>query len=135
MKILFENEIVKVEVHERNSIFKQTWYSQSANMTDEYYRELALIVVDELRKLDIAKYHLVNTSNFIFPIIPETQKWLANILFPTIAERKGEKMAVIISSDIFAQVSIEQIERENKDAIIKIKYFDNEENALNWFVE
>lgn len=135
MQTLLETDIVKVEFDEEKSIFRHTWNDKTADMSDKKYREQVLQVNGEVEKLEEVKFHLVNTAEFAFRIAPETQEWVAQTVFPPVAAKQGKKVAFIVSSDFFAQVSIEQFTDENPIDIFETKYFDNEEEALKWFEE
>ncbi|TAF64200.1 MAG: hypothetical protein EAZ55_12110 [Cytophagales bacterium] len=134
MKILGQNHIVKVEYDEKNSLFKHTWNDQTEAMTNEEYKKLVLWVNNLAYQVD-ASFHLVNTSEFNFSISPDVQEWVASHVFPMIAEKDVKKIAFIISKDLFSQISIEQFVEENKQAAVKVLYFDNEELALKWLFE
>jgi hypothetical protein len=76
----------------------------------------------------------VNLAELKFALTPETQEW-ADGLFPRILNAGVKKIAFIISSDVFAQISVEQLmeEKNVKTANFEIHYFDNEKDALKWF--
>jgi hypothetical protein len=135
MKLLAENDIVKVEFDEDKSLFQHTWNDKTRGMTNEEYKSLVLFVNEALQELPQVLYHLVDTSHFLFAIEPEIQEWASALVFPTVAERNGKKIAFLISSHLFAQVSIEQFTEENQIESIKIKYFHTKEDALQWLWE
>ncbi len=132
MQVLVQNEIVKVEFDEAKSLFKHTWNDKTSDLDDELYKSLVLMVNQEIEKMQEIHFHLIDTSQFLFIILPEVQEWVASIVFPMSASRKAKKMAFLISQDLFAQISIEQFTEENTIHSFEIKYFKTEKDALEW---
>lgn len=132
IRTLFQNEIVKVEFDEEQSLFKHTWNDKTAKIDNETYQSLVTLVTKHLNDLPEVHYHLVDTSEFAFIIIPELQEWVANLVFPIVEAKKGKKLAFLISKELFPQISIEQFTDENPYESFQIAYFKTEEEALEW---
>jgi hypothetical protein len=78
---------------------------------------------------------LADTLQMGFAIPPSLQEWHNNIIFPVFQSVGLQKLAVLVSRDLFVQVSIEQLIDEDKQNVgLKTKYFDSEENAINWLI-
>lgn len=77
-------------------------------------------------------YLLVDTSNGSYTIAPEMQEWVAKEIAPMTMSLT--RMAFVLSPDIFAQVSLQQMMEEEgiSDKYSKPQYFDKEEDALQW---
>lgn len=131
MKILEQNEVVKIEYDEERSLFKHTWNDKSQNLDDELYKANVLFVNKWLPKIK-TELHLIDTSNFRFVIPPDVQEWAAAKSFPILAAHKVRKMAFLLSHDLFAQVSLEQLVGENQFSDIEVMYFETEDAALEW---
>lgn len=133
MKLLEEDEIVKIEYDENTKLFKHTWNDKTRNITDEEYKKSVLKTIAQFSKLD-SKVHLVDSQNFLFTISPDLQLWLASQVFPNLEAMKVEKVAFLVSKDIFAQVSIEQFVEEDKTEAVESRYFDTEKEAMDWLL-
>lgn len=134
MKLLEQNETVKIEYDEASSLFKHTWNDNTSDLDDDLYKENVLFVNKWVSKVK-ADFHLVDTSQFRFVIPPEVQEWVANIVFPELATQQVKKLAFLVTSDVFAQVSIEQFVEENRVADVKVMYFEDEKSALAWLFD
>lgn len=81
------------------------------------------------------RYQLVDYMNFYKPIPIHIQKWInENLLAPALAAGM-KKLAFIISRDLYAQVSIEQLMQEKEGKKFILKYFDNEPDGEKWLFE
>ena len=63
------------------------------------------------------------------------QEWSVSNIFEKLEQAGLKKMAMIVSEEIFPQVSIEQLIEENKNTTLITKYFENEEHAMKWLQE
>ncbi len=131
MQVLYKNEIVSIEYDPQRFLFKHTWNDRTIEMSVNKYKETVLLVNNWVKKLE-TKVHLVDTSRFAFVMEPEVQEWVAQQVFPTLLEKGVKKLAFLIASDFFAQVSIEQFVEENHTAPVQTLYFDDEQKALEW---
>lgn len=131
MKTLLENNILKMEYNKQRLFLKNTWIDESY-LDDEVYKESILIAIEEVKKLNEVRYMLSNTAKFNYVISVDIQNWVAERLFPVLAQKKLKRSALITTLDIFAQVSIEQLTEENKVAPIQRMYFKEEKEAIEW---
>lgn len=112
-------------------VLKAYWKNDHLSMSDNIYRN----EIKELIKLVKDKNPqrmLGDMQNFIFTISPETQMWLNEHLFGVYIEQKIDKLAMILSKDLFSQISIEQTIEEEDTFAFQTKYFDNLDEAFNW---
>lgn len=78
------------------------------------------------------KFQLVDERNFHFVLEPSLQQWL-NVSLVGPAIRAGmQKVAFVVTSDIFAQISIEQAMEEASGSPLEIRYFEDYDEARNW---
>lgn len=104
-------------------------------MSDEEYRHIAITQTEIIEKLQ-PKYWLVDIAQLRFTLVPETQEWADMVLFPRIIKAGVSFIAFVISEDLFAQISVEQLmdEKNVKTANFEIKYFDKQEDATQWLL-
>jgi hypothetical protein len=69
-----------------------------------------------------------------YTIVPALQEWHNGVLFPAFAEVGVKKLAVVVSNDIFALMSIEQLIEDVADAKFITRYFDEELVARDWLM-
>ncbi len=133
MENIFENSFISIGFSRNKNLVINNWKEATDAMTDEEYKTLALKQVAVLEEKKPFNW-LVNLAELKFALTPQTQEW-ADGLFPRILNAGVKKIAFIISSDVFAQISVEQLmeEKNVKTANFEIHYFDNEKDALKWF--
>jgi len=133
MENIFENSFISIGFSRNKNLVINNWKEATDAMTDEEYKTLALKQVAVLEEKKPFNW-LVNLAELKFALTPQTQEW-ADGLFPRILNTGVKKIAFIISSDVFAQISVEQLmeEKNVKTANFEIHYFDNEKDALKWF--
>lgn len=108
-----------------------TWTVQTEYMTDEEFRQIQMIYnncnVDYL-----IKRTLLDTHDLRFLIGLETQQWLAENLYPRAIAAGMKRVAVVVSEELIAQLSVEQAIQEDKTDSFQTQYFDNKDEALEW---
>jgi len=124
---------IRIYFYEEQSLLESIWTAESVEMTpelikDEYKRRFALIERYNPTRL------LNNTHNFYYRIPPDCQEWISNNVLDKYHQYGVQKIAYIISDDIIAQISIEQLIQEKPDREYEIRYFDSREEALDWLV-
>ncbi|WP_250630470.1 hypothetical protein [Rhodoflexus caldus] len=78
---------------------------------------------------------LIDLRHLRFTITPDLQEWTAKEIAPRTTSL--QRMAILVSNDIFAQVSLEQLMEEEgiADKYSAPRYFDSESEAKNWLTE
>lgn len=76
-------------------------------------------------------FHLIDTKQLAFTIEPKVQEWMNTEIFPRF-EGISKKVAFLIPSDLFAQVSIEQTMSEEESKKYQSAFFDEKTEALKW---
>ncbi|MCS7019318.1 MAG: hypothetical protein RMJ87_09395 [Cytophagales bacterium] len=78
---------------------------------------------------------LLDLRHLRFTIGPELQEWTAKEIAPRTMSLK--RIAIVVSSDIFAQVSLEQLMEEDgiADKYDAPRYFDTVQQAKQWLTE
>ena len=118
------------EMPEINGI-KIKWLQASGRMQDEDFKAaiLAEKIVIETAK---PKYIFADTLDMKFSIYPDLQEWHNKEIFPVFVKVNLRKLAVLVSSDLFTQVSIDQLIGEGKGGEMVTQYFEDEKKAIEW---
>lgn len=112
---------------------KIVWKAASNNMSEEDFKQQIEFEKEAIIKFK-PTYILANTVNFFYTISSNLQHWHNDFIFPTFEAEKVEKLAIILSQNFFAQLSIEQLINDANGNFIT-QYFDSESLALDWFAE
>lgn len=115
-------------VHE---ILKSSWFNTHELTQESFKEELKNSEVAAFEKIQPHSY-LVDSSNFQFIIETSTQEWISQNIFPVYVKNGLKKMAFLVSSEVIAQISIEQVMDEERSKTFQIKYFDKETEAIDW---
>lgn len=101
-------------------------------MTDEVF-QTNMIEYAELVEKYQPRLLLLDTRDGQFTISPALQEWVAKKIAPrTISIRK---IANLLSQDVFALVSVEQLMEEKEIAdFYEVRYFDTEAEAEAWLL-
>lgn len=132
--VVFESEFSIFDWDEANSIFTHTFKPGSKGLTDEKFREEMAIYVESFQKYH-PKRAIVDNRDLGFTISPELQEWHSKSVFPPCIEAGVERAALILTSDLFAQVAVEQLMEEEETGAFQTQYFDDLENAKAWLME
>ena len=100
-------------------------------MSDEVYRDEIKVLIQLVREKKPQRM-LGDMKNFNFTISPDTQVWLNNNLLEVYIEQEIDKLAMILSNDLFSQISIEQTIEEEVTFAFETKYFNNLDEAYFW---
>ncbi len=114
------------------------WFEATENMTEDDFRdevEAWIRVSKEVKPTFIYD----SCSNFLYPINPEQQIWMAHTLNPAWIEAGVKKYAHILPLEFIANLSVEQLFDEffnmNLKNQFEIKHFAEEdaEKTKQWF--
>ena len=114
-----------------NSILSQTWQKKSDDMDNQLFK-------DEMVELGKAfdnkkpKLVLINMQNFVFAVSPEVQEWVNKNVNSKLLQVGTQKIAFVVSSDLFTKISVEQTLGEDEEAELPSKYFKDVEKAKKW---
>jgi len=118
---------------EQNGILNTIWLSREPGITTDEIKEAITACADEaIQHKPI--YCLADDSkrNFFYDI--EIQAWVANTLAAAYVQVGLKKLAIIMPSDVIAELSTEQTAQEAADAPFEIKYFYEENEAKSWLL-
>jgi len=131
---LFKSPYLEITLDEAKSIITNTWLPKTKDMTDDEYQE-NMLEFAKLAEAHKPEYHLIESRNFLYGITIEMQEWTNNTIFPRLAQAGIKKIAFTVSSEMVAQLSIEQALEEEQAGAFKVKYFDSVDQAIKWFFE
>ena len=132
MEVLHKSKYWHFGCSKEQHLMWYEWFDTSIDMTDEEYKEemSANAAQCTIQKLPLA---LVDLRKFKFMITPEVQTWTDQIIFPQFIASGLKRIAFVVSSDLFAQVSLQQMmdEKIAKEQFAS-KYFETKEDATQW---
>lgn len=132
METLHTNKYWHFGCSQEKQMMWYEWFETSIDLTDEEYQEEMNKNAEQclIKKLPLA---LVDLRNFKFMITPEMQAWTDQVIFPQFIESGLKRIAFVVSPDLFAQVSLEQMMDEDlaKEQFAS-KYFETKEEAEAW---
>lgn len=128
--IIYNTPCIIIDYEESNSLLVSTFTEKTVHWNKETYQKEALESVGFAEKYK-PKYHIIDTRKFMFTITPELQNWVNQKIMPIYKENGLYKSAIVVSENIFSQVSIEQT-IEDMENPAEIHYFDSIEDARKW---
>lgn len=102
-------------------------------MTEEEYKEEGAKFLEVILKY-FPKKIIVDGQDMLFPVVPELQEWTNETIFAKGIAIGLNKMSIVMSKDLFTQVSVEQLIDEAKDAVLLTRYFDDKAQAKEWIL-
>lgn len=133
MKQVHQSEFLTISFDENRQLLKSCWSEQTANASIEQMKAEMLQYAALINQLAPQRI-LADTSHYLFLVTVEIQDWVAkNFLAAT--NKKGIKRAYLNTTDVIAQLSIEQANDEVKDRLYDLRYFDNEHDAMEWLMK
>ncbi len=131
---VFRNEFLSIDYIKPNNFAKLNWKKNTSNASALDFKQWNINLI---KKIEEYKPSLLLSDNrdYLFTIFPELQEWSVENVFIPMSKAGVRKLAMLVSSDIFAQVSLEQFADESQDDTdIDTKYFENIIEAENWLI-
>lgn len=131
---IYTSEFQDLLFDESKNLIIETFKKGTEDYTPKTYKEDFLALADAVKKSGKIGIEgiLVDMRNFLYTISPALQEWHNKEVFPVVVSVGLTKMGVLVSPDIFAQVSTEQTLEENENKGFSTKYFDSENEAYEW---
>jgi len=130
---LYKSKFVDISLSDNNLVITNDWFKTTAEMTADQYKH-DMLKFAELALEHKPKYHLIKSVNFLFIITIEMQDWTNTTIFPKLINAGIKKIAFLVSSEMIAQLAIEQTLEENNASAFAVKYFDVEADAMKWLL-
>lgn len=96
--------------------------------TSDEFRDGMNQIIEGFKKFKAHK--VLALTDKLGAIAEENQKWTNEDWFPRAAKEGYNKIAIVLSSDIFNQLSVEEIMSSLGD--FQTQYFDDEIKAFEW---
>ena len=130
---LYKSEFIVITIDQQKSIIKWIWSKETSSekMTAEIFKRELLKETELIEKYK-PKFILMDTFDFGFGIAPDIQTWIDKEVYPKWAKSGIKKIALLMSQEIIAQLSIEQAIDENSSKEMISKFFETEQLALVW---
>jgi len=128
----YKSKFMEVTFHQEQQTIEFRWFKETIELIDEdFKRELTQQVrsVAEYKPQNV----LIDTTQFIFPISPEIQKWVDEEVYPAWAANGVSKMGLLMSPEMISQLSIQQAVAENSQVQLKSGFFETKAEAFEWF--
>lgn len=129
-----DNQYWSISYDEANQAVICTWKSTSEDMTDDEFKIEMTSYVEVVEKYQVPKL-LLNLRNGSYTVAPEVQEWVADEIAPRAIQAGQNKIATILSQNIFSQVSTQQMMEEGDIPLIQQQYFEDVETASQWLFE
>ncbi len=131
-KLLYESRFLLIAFDEANAMLVIHWQEQAMDV-EEFEVEVRQIGEAALAHRPLRL--LGNAQQLLFTMSPDIQHWHDTTIIPMYKAAGILWFAVVVSEDIFSQVSIEQtLESENAQTAFLIEYFDSDESAEKWLL-
>lgn len=130
---IYESPYLKIFFDKENQMFEEIFTDKTSHWSAEGFKNEMLKLVELTKEYRPIKA-LVNLKNFLFPIEPDLQEWQNREVFEKGVELGLKQTAMLVSSNIFAQVSVEQTMDEESGKKIPNRYFENEDEARQWLL-
>ncbi len=134
MQNLHESSCFSIFFDSESKLFHYVFNAQTEFMTaDGYIDELKTFIqlIEEHKPIKV----LGDMIDFKFMITPDIQAWVAEHLFTVYEEIGFQKIAILLSEEFIAGLSIEQTMDEGNQNSFQTSYFDNAEDAMKWLQE
>lgn len=134
MEQLHQSKYFLVSYHQENQLFYYVFNETTESMSAEEY-------IDELKVfIELVRTHkptrvLGHMVDFKFAITPDIQEWVNNNLFSVYQEIGFKKIAILLSKEFIAALSIEQTMEEDSTQAFQTSFFDEEAAAMQWLLE
>ncbi len=132
MKVI-ENLYKDVSFDSDNQLMIVSWNGATANMEVAEFKNESFEVIDVLKKYK-PKRLIVDTQNMQFPLTPELQEWSNKEIIEQFIKQGTQKIATVVSKDLFTQVSIEQAIEDNENPVFPETPFTSVEDAKKWIL-
>ncbi len=131
MEILYQSTYFLISFDAQNHFLHYIFNENTSQMTNEEYIKELKIFISLVQQYQPQK-NLGNMLSFFFIIIPEIQEWINENLFPLYQTVGLKKLAILLSKEFIAALSIEQTMHDNDIKTFKTLFFDNEREAKIW---
>ena len=121
------------EIDLEHKLFIRIWKNEQETMTDEDFKEAMKEQAELVTHYQLDKI-LIDAREMNYTVAPKIQDWTNTEIVPLIAPF-SKKLAIVMPTDLFEQVSFEQSMDDAKEVSpIDDKYFNNFGEAKKWIL-
>ena len=131
MELLHQNKYISIYFSSEKRILKAVWTKETQNMEEADFQESIQHIWKNVRSQKPIGF-LGDTRQFNFVVSVNLQTWYGENIQDTFGTGTN-KIAMLVTSEFIAQLSIEQTIEEDKSAV-KTRFFDEEEKAVTWLL-
>ncbi len=125
--IKFDNSVAAISVNQNDGVVEVQWKQPP---TSSEFREVLSKGVEFISENKFTKW--IGDVRELGAILDEDQKWSNEMWFPKAIEAGVNKIAIVISDDVFNQLSVEEIMSKVDTLNVTSHYFSSKEEALQW---
>ncbi|WP_375561203.1 hypothetical protein ACE193_01215 [Bernardetia sp. OM2101] len=132
----YKSKYVERFFYEEKQMVTSTWLTTTESMNAKEFKEEMQSLADMITEENV-KFILSITKDLRFPIVPELQEWILEVIVPQFTDAKIEKQAMIVPEEFIAQLSMEQTvdDVELSKHTHESKFFTEVEEAQAWFFD
>jgi hypothetical protein len=130
---VYKSEYWSIFYEENLDLLTPVWNESSANMTGDLYKsemENYAKLVEKHRPKQI----LIDCKAFFFTIDLSMQEWIDKTIFPRVLSVGVKYVAIVIPSELVANLSVQQAMEEENGTVFTTRYFDSREEAKKWIL-
>lgn len=131
MLTLLRNEEIQITYDDPKRLFIAK-YTTPEDLTRERFLELFEYYYEAVKNYK-PEYILIDGRNALYAIPLDLQEKVNEKIGPLYNKIGIKKMAILMSSAFIAQLSFEQVAEETNSEGLQISYFENDEQAYQWF--
>lgn len=123
----FENEVARIFIDTKVKSVRVEWVTAP---TSKEYREVLNKGLAFLKENKFIRW--IGDVRHLGAVAEEDQQWSNTIWFPEALEAGISRIGIIVSDDIFNQLSVEEIMSRVDNAELSSHYFSSPEEAMSW---
>lgn len=131
MKEVFKNDYITIFHNKDANIITSKWNAKTINMSESDFKKSHMGIVDAIVNSRSSAV-IGDAREFAFSIVPNIQEWILYETFPVMIGAGLKKIAMIVSPDVFSQITVEQSLSEQGASPLTIKYFEENAEAMSW---
>ncbi|MDX2305111.1 MAG: hypothetical protein NW226_20035 [Microscillaceae bacterium] len=132
IEVFYENEYIVYSIDRSKALFEVIW-KDTTFLREEVFKEI-IIKQKESTLFYRPRKVLIDSTFFDFAIDPSLQKWFDDQIFSATIKSGIQKVGIVISKDLFAQVSVEQTMEEGQGIMHLTRYFRTYQEARYWLL-
>jgi hypothetical protein len=133
---ILENKYARTDFEAEHFLAHTTWTKETDSMTTAEYFEIFGELAALLAQYQV-KLWLGDATNFLVPVTPDMQNWIATDFTPKVIASGLLKMALVMPTDIIPSLSVEQTVEEMQEQnvqVFSVNYFDHLAQARAWLL-